>query len=189
MATGRKRKERRRARQAEAAKIATSHQLADEVDIPNHTPARVGGRAESGLTHAEEFGLIARSVAWNRDRRYPTRMTRDELIAVRKSRGAETVIETALLSAADLMASSCERAKGIGTRLIVAMESANQRDEHEHRRQGDEVREINITTNNVLTVGQIKVVEHVDWYGSRAAAASAESTESDAASDTSADGE
>ena len=159
--------------------------VTEAVTIPEPpTALGSGARAESGLTLTEEGKLTQRAITWNPGSRWNTR----EPLAAAEDRQSSTLLEMAARTARELMAGSA-RAKGIGAKLVLAMEAANQRDEHEHRRQGDESRAINITTNNVLTVGQIKVVEHVDWYGSQAAAASAESAESDASSESSGDGE
>ena len=142
------------------------------------TSSGSGARAESGLTPTEEGKLTQRAIAWNPGSRWNTR---GPLVAAEEQQPTN-LAELAARTARELMAGN-SRAKGIGARLVLAMESANQRDEHEERQRGNESRAINVTL-----LGPVKVIEHDDWYGSLAASlASTESTESRAASDSDTD--
>ncbi len=155
MTSGRKRKDRRRARQVEAAQTATSQ-----------TPdAGTGARGASGLTATEETKLVARSIreGWG-TQRWPTRTSISTLEAGAKSDA--TPIAKTMLTVVKLLDGD-DRTKGIAARTLVAMEGQNQSDEHlqdaANRRQADKDKgaaPINVTVNLSVSAA-IERVKHL----------------------------
>ena len=92
--------------------------------------AEGGERAASGLTKLHDARLESLAVrrGWIKGR-WPTAVPKLELIEQVRARGDLTLAERTALAAFELLDGS-ERAKGIGGRIVVAMEKQNQADEH-----------------------------------------------------------
>lgn len=92
--------------------------------------AEGGNRAESGLTKLHDARLESLAVrrGWIKGR-WPTGVPKGELIEQIKGKGDVTLAERTALAAFELLEGS-ERAKGIGGRIVVAMEKQNQKDDH-----------------------------------------------------------
>lgn len=86
-------------------------------------------RTDDGLTEIKSGRLALRAVGWNKGQRFPTNMPKGELIKELTERKDVTAVELATITSFQLMESKDERAKGIGTKCVIAMERQNQIDD------------------------------------------------------------
>ena len=138
---------------------------------PENTPDSqgVGGeerRGESGLSKIQDARLTARAVrqGWFGNVRWPTHVTKSELVKLFESRGELTAQEKALYTVIQNMDSADPRFQLIAAKTVVSMEKQNQDDEH--KQIGDTVEHNHHIDISAIMEAMLSERENLDYLDS-----------------------
>lgn len=119
-------------------------------------------RGEDGLTEIRSARLTRRAIdrGWIGAKRWPTTATMKEVVEDATEIGGLTGVHKATITAHKLMDSQDNRSKSHGARLLVLMESQNQKDEHHE--DGETIRHELGSTPEVIAAANLAAREYLE---------------------------